>query len=98
MRRCSCCCCRCWWSAERGLLFRGRPPRATASHALGRAGIARTFQHVDLLKQLTVIENVMVGLTARLGRYFPFAPGFGRRTVERQSLNEAEAVLEQTGL
>jgi branched-chain amino acid transport system ATP-binding protein len=80
------------------ILFEGKSLRSAPSHALVRAGIARTFQHVELLHQLTVLENVMVGLTSRLRSYFPFTPGFGRRNTERNGVLEADAILEQTGL
>lgn len=80
------------------IVFEGKSLRSVPSHALVRAGIARTFQHVELLHQLTVLENVMVGLTGRLRSYFPFTPGFGRRNTETNGVREAEAILEQTGL
>jgi branched-chain amino acid transport system ATP-binding protein len=80
------------------IVFAGRSLRAVPPHAIVRTGIGRTFQHADLLHQLTVLENVLVGLTARLKRYFPFTPGFGRRDIERDGVIEAEAILEQTGL
>jgi branched-chain amino acid transport system ATP-binding protein len=80
------------------IVFEGKPLRAVPPHGLVRVGVARTFQHVDLLHQLTVLENVLVGLTSRLRRYFPFTPGFGRRDVEARGVREAEAILERTGL
>ncbi len=80
------------------IVFEGKSLRSVPAHAVVRKGIGRTFQHVDLLQQLTVLENVMVGLTSRLQSYFPFTPGFRRRRAERAGVREAEAVLEQTGL
>jgi branched-chain amino acid transport system ATP-binding protein len=32
-----------------------------AAHAIGRAGIARTFQNIRLLSEASVIDNVMIG-------------------------------------
>jgi branched-chain amino acid transport system ATP-binding protein len=80
------------------IVFRGRSLRKVPPNVLARTGIGRTFQHADLLRQLTVLENVLVGLTGRLARYFPFTPGFGRRAVERDGVIEADGILEQTGL
>ncbi len=83
---------------EGDILFEGKLLRKVPPHGLVREGIARTFQHVELLHQLTVLENVMVGLTSRLRSYFPFTPGFGRGNIERTGVREAEVILEQTGL
>lgn len=80
------------------IVFGGKSLRATAPHHVVRAGIARTFQHIDLLHKLTVLENVLVGMTSRIGAYFPFTPGFGRTRIERDAVGRAEAILEQTAL
>ena len=40
--------------------FDGRDITATAPHVRVRAGIGRTFQHLELFSSLTVAENVMV--------------------------------------
>lgn len=37
------------------------------AHRIAALGVARTFQHVDLLPSLTVIDNVMMGLSSRIG-------------------------------
>lgn len=80
------------------ITFEGKSLRPVPPNKVVRTGIARTFQNVELLHQLTVLENVMVGLTSRLRTYFPFSPGFGRQTIERDGIRQAEAVLEQTDL
>ncbi len=41
--------------------FRGRAIQGLPSHAIGRLGMARTFQVVKPFHTLTVLENVMVG-------------------------------------
>lgn len=38
------------------------------AHARARLGIGRTFQHTRLIDELTVLENVLVGVNARRGR------------------------------
>ena len=80
------------------ILFCGKSLRSTPSHRVVRTGIARTFQHIDLLHKLTALENVLVGMTSRIESYFPFTPGFGRRRIERDAVRQAEAILEQTEL
>jgi branched-chain amino acid transport system permease protein len=55
-------------AADRGIVrfggaeIGGRPP-----HAVLERGIARTFQNIRLFPNLSVIENVMIGMHARLG-------------------------------
>ncbi len=83
---------------EGDITFEGKSLKPVPPHKVVRTGIARTFQNVELLHQLTVLENVMVGLTSRLQTYFPFSPGFGRQTIERDGVKQAEAILEQTDL
>jgi branched-chain amino acid transport system ATP-binding protein len=68
------------------------------SHAVVGAGVARTFQNIELLQRLTVLENVLVGLSSRVPTYFAFAPGAVRRNAERDAVRQAEAILEQIGL
>ena len=63
-----------------GEIVSGRGPLACA-----RAGIARTFQIVRSFDTMTVLENVMVGAFARVGR-------------TRTAMAEAAAMLAATGL
>ena len=47
---------------ERGSIrFRGEEIVGLPPHAVARRGIGRTFQHIRLFGQMTVLENVMVG-------------------------------------
>jgi branched-chain amino acid transport system ATP-binding protein len=80
------------------LVFDGRSLLSLPPHAIAAAGIARTFQNIELCRSLTVLENVLIGMSPRIPRYFPFTPGFGRRAIERGAVKEAEALLERTGL
>src|SRR5688572_32930597 len=41
----------------------GRPP-----HAVTEAGIGRTFQNIRLFRQMTALENVLVGMHSRTRR------------------------------
>lgn len=78
--------------------FEGKSMRGVPAHDVVRKGIARTFQHVNLLQQLTVLDNILVGMSSRVRRYFPFAPGFGRRETEAAIVREADEVLDLLGL
>ncbi|HEV2063929.1 MAG TPA: ATP-binding cassette domain-containing protein [Thermoanaerobaculia bacterium] len=71
------------------IVFRGEDITKTPSYAIGRLGIARTFQVVKPLKQLTVRDNVAIGAM------------FGARGKERtaaQARERAEEVLTRVGL
>jgi branched-chain amino acid transport system permease protein len=48
------------------VLFAGREIGRLRPHAVLEGGIARTFQNIRLFPNLTVIENVMIGMHARL--------------------------------
>ena len=71
------------------ILFKGVEITKMPSYAIGRLGIARTFQVVKPLKQLTVLDNVAVG--AMFG-----ARGKDRSTAEARRY--AEEVLQRVGL
>jgi branched-chain amino acid transport system ATP-binding protein len=45
--------------------FEGRPIQSLPPHRRAALGIARTFQHVQLMREATVLENVMVGAHLR---------------------------------
>ena len=47
------------------ILFDGEDARGMSTVAACRAGIARTFQNIRLFRELTVLENVLVGLHNR---------------------------------
>jgi branched-chain amino acid transport system ATP-binding protein len=80
------------------IVFEGRSLLSMPPHGIAAAGIARTFQNIELCRSLSVLENVLVGMAPRIRGYFPFTPGFGRRRAEREAVKEADALLERTGL
>ena len=84
--------------AEGDILFEGQSLLHLPPHAIAARGIARTFQNIELCRRLTVLENVLVGMSPRVPSYFPFAPGIRRRKAERDAVADAEALLERTGL
>jgi branched-chain amino acid transport system ATP-binding protein len=52
--------------ADHGVVrFRGEPIEALPPYAIARRGIARTFQDPRVYSDMTVLENVMVGLRQR---------------------------------
>jgi branched-chain amino acid transport system ATP-binding protein len=71
------------------VVFKGQDITRLPAHAIGRLGMARTFQVVKPFKQLTVRDNVAVG--AMFG-----AGGRGRSAAEARDY--AEQVLARVGL
>jgi branched-chain amino acid transport system ATP-binding protein len=71
------------------VLFRGRSIRGLPPYEIGRLGVSRTFQIVKPFRNLTVLQNVMVG--ALFG-----ARGGARNLAAAQ--RQAEEVLEFVGL
>lgn len=45
----------------------GTPYTPQAVHQVAKAGIARTFQNIRVFKEMTLLENVIVGMHGRLG-------------------------------
>jgi branched-chain amino acid transport system ATP-binding protein len=69
----------------------GKPP-----HAITARGIGRTFQNIRLFKEMTALENVLVGMHARLRggvvRSVLRTPGLKRE--ERQAAERARELLD----
>jgi branched-chain amino acid transport system ATP-binding protein len=47
------------------VLFNGHPISGHASYHIGRRGVGRTFQHVEPFNEMTVLDNVLVGVGRR---------------------------------
>ena len=80
------------------MVFDGCDLLAARPHEVTRMGIARTFQNIELCREMSVLENVLVGAMSQTPRYLPFLPGFARGRIEREAVMQAEALLERTGL
>ncbi len=77
------------------ITFHGQPLAGLTPHGITRMGIARTFQNIRLFKDMTLLENVMVGMHAQL-KY----SGFGLlatsglfRSEERRARERARELL-----
>ena len=70
---------------EGEIVFRGRPTRGLAPHALNAAGLARTFQIMRPFPRLSVLDNVTVG-------------ALGRHPRPADARARARAVLNEVGL
>jgi len=80
--------------------FDGERIDGRAPHAIGRLGIARTFQNTELFGEMSAIENVMVGLD----RHHPYnlaiglSHGPGYRRSEIAARREAGDLLALVGI
>jgi branched-chain amino acid transport system permease protein len=82
------------------LVLRGRVMTGWSAHRLSEGGIARTFQHLRLIGDLTALENVLVAghkrLRANVLRVVARTPGVS--AAERRALNDARAALAYVGV
>ncbi len=78
----------------------GRDLTSLPPHRITRLGVARTFQNIRLFGELSVRDNVLVGLHCRTGYRWGEAvlrlPRFWRE--ERRQQGRALALLEEVGL
>lgn len=82
------------------VLFRGKRVTGRPPHAMAKMGIARTFQHIQIFPEMTVLENVMAGYHIRgssgmLSCLFHFP---SVRRDEREAVRKALEVLDLVGL
>ena len=80
------------------LVVNGQDTRAVPTRGIVRLGLARTFQHVQLVEQLSVLEDVMLGGHSRCRRG-TIAAALGLASDQEQFLrNEALIQLARVGL
>ncbi|MDF3822254.1 branched-chain amino acid ABC transporter ATP-binding protein/permease [Leptospira sp. 96542] len=83
---------------EGDVIFRGHRVNGQSPRLLAAAGLSRTFQHVKLLPEMTVLENAALGAHLR-GRKGVFASALRLDGEdEGRLLSEARAQLERVGL
>ena len=82
------------------ILWLGREIQQRPAHRIARAGIARTFQNIQLFREMTVLDNVIVGrhthIRTSLLSTLLRLPREGRE--ERSARADALALLERLGL
>jgi branched-chain amino acid transport system permease protein len=80
------------------ILFRGERIEHLASSDIARRGVCRTFQHVNLISAMTVLENAAIGAHLRGSRGTLAAMLRLERQEEARLLKEAAGQLERVGL
>ena len=78
--------------------FLGQRVDGQPSRELAREGLARTFQHVKLMPQMSVIENVAIGAHLRGHRGWLAGVLRTNRAEEASLMAEAQAQLDRVGL
>ena len=78
--------------------FLGQDITAMESHRVAALGMSRTFQHVQLLPHLTVLENVAIGAYLRCDAGYLKSMLHLERLQEAQIVGEAMRMLERVGL
>jgi branched-chain amino acid transport system ATP-binding protein len=77
------------------IAFNGEEITRLPTHERVRRGISRSFQVINVFANLSVLQNLLLPVLARLGRTrVPFA----RWERQAEAVAEAEAILEEIGL
>ena len=85
-------------ASEGKIAFLGQSTVATVSRDIARQGMSRTFQHVRLLGQMSVLENVAIGGHLRGSKGIVAAALRLDRAEENRLLAEAARQIERVGL
>jgi branched-chain amino acid transport system permease protein len=78
--------------------YRGKAIGGLSSREISRAGLARTFQHVKMIPDMTVLENVALGAYTRGSKGVLAAMLRGNRAEEQRLFKEAQRQLERIGM
>ena len=84
--------------AAGSIVLGGQPIDRLPPHRLAALGLSRTFQNIETCGQLSVLENVLIGMHAAIRPYVPFWPSPARHRAEADAIRTADALLERTGL
>ena len=85
-------------ATEGKIAFLGESTEELAAREIARRGMSRTFQHVRLLGQMSVLENVAIGAHLRGRKGFISAALRLDRGEEHQLIAEAVRQIERVGL
>jgi branched-chain amino acid transport system permease protein len=86
------------WPTGGEIAFRGERISGRPAQAVARRGIARTFQHVNVLPNMSVLENVALGAHLRGAKGTFASVARLDRVEEARLLNEAARQIERMGL
>ena len=83
------------------LVFEGQDITGWRADRVTARGVARTFQNIRLFREMTAVENVMVGAHCRTSGGFVAAiaqPPWRLSPAERETIRRADGLLELVGL
>ncbi|WP_120429907.1 branched-chain amino acid ABC transporter ATP-binding protein/permease [Acinetobacter baylyi] len=80
------------------VVFQGKRINGIPSREIAKQGLSRTFQHVKILPEMTVLENVVIGAHLRGEKGVIASMLRLDREEENNLLNEAKYQLERVGL
>ncbi|MGK5079463.1 branched-chain amino acid ABC transporter ATP-binding protein/permease [Janthinobacterium sp. HLX7-2] len=80
------------------VLFRGKEIGGLRSRDIAARGMSRTFQHVKMIPEMTVLENVALGSHLRGSKGMASAMLRFNREEEKQLFREAQRQLERIGM
>ena len=80
------------------VIFKGQKINGIPSREIARLGLSRTFQHVKILPEMTVLENTAIGTHLRGEKGIFSSMFYMDRDEENILLNEAKTQLERVGL
>lgn len=87
-------------ATEGTIIFNGNEIDGLSTYQLSRLGIARTFQHIELFKGLTVLENIIVACQCH-AKSRPFSVMLNTPSVKKEEevfRKNAEEALEFVGI
>ena len=78
------------------VFFNGQDITALPTHDRTKLGLVRTFQNINLFKDLSVLDNALVGMHCRTktGLFGCFCNTPGKRSEERESREQVMEILE----
>ena len=81
------------------IYFKERDITSMVPHEISSLGIGRTFQTLQIWGNMTVVENVMVGMNRRLkGNLFSCGLWLPIKKSEKEALGQAKEILNSLGL
>ena len=85
---------------EGSVIFRGKDVTGTVPHRMAQLGMGRTFQTIFLFKEMTVLENVLIGLQCKSNYNLLQNMLITRKRIsyERELHQRAEELLSFVGL